>query len=167
MSKDVSSKSLTRITRFIVNVYCPLWFCIKCNSSCQSGARNLFYFLLLHQELDKADQLIILPLMKNNCYFLHPENILLVAVSDSDQMICRLAVDKIIKAYLNVARDGIRTFDKNNIILNLAAKSYFEMIDWKQCIVTSPPLLPHLSNEQLTYDQPIILSHIPYHSQAV
>ena len=79
-------------------------------------------------------------------------------------MICRLEIDKIIEAGLNVARDGIRTFDKNNIILNLAAKSYFEMIDWKQCTVTSPSLLSHLSNEQLTYDQPIILSHIPYHS---
>ena len=41
------------------------------------------------------------------------------------------------------------------------------MIDWKQCTVTSPPLLSHLSNEQLTYDQPIILFHIPCHSQAV
>ena len=41
------------------------------------------------------------------------------------------------------------------------------MIDWKKCIVISPPLLSHLSNDQLTFDQPIILSHIPCHSQAV
>ena len=167
MSKDVSSKSLKRITNFIVNFYGPLWFKIKCNSSCQSGARNLFYFLQLYQELDKADQSIILPVLKNNCYFAYPENILLAAVSDSDEEIRRLAIDKIIEARLNEATDGIRIFDKNNIILNLAAKSYIDMIDWTQCTVTSPPLLSHLSNEQLTYDQPIILPHIPCHSQAV
>ena len=152
-------------------VYCEcllsFMVCIKCNSSCQSVARNLFYFLHLYQELDKADQLIILSVLKNNCYFLHPENILLAAVSDNDQMIRRLAVDKIIEVCLNVARDGIRTFDKNNIILNLAAKSYYEIIDWKQCTVTSPPLLSYLSNEQLTFYQQIILSHIPCYSQAV
>ena len=41
------------------------------------------------------------------------------------------------------------------------------MIDWKQCTVTSPPLLSHLSNEQFTYNQLIILFHIPCCSQAV
>ena len=85
--------------------------------------------------MDKADQLIIFPVLKNNCYFLHSENILPAAVSDSDQVIRTLAVDKIIEACLNVATNGIQTFDKNNIILNLAAKSYFEMIDWKQCLL--------------------------------
>ena len=81
-------------------------------------------------------------------------------------MIRRLEVDKIIEARLNVARDGIRTFDKNSI-LNLAAKTYFEVIGWKQCTNISPPQLSHLSNELLTYDQTVILSHIPCHSKAV
>ena len=37
-----------------------------------------------------------MPVLKNNCYFLHLENILLAAVSDSDQVVCRLATQRIL-----------------------------------------------------------------------
>ena len=84
MSKNVSSKPLSRVTSFIVNVYAPLWFKMKSESDCQSGARNFFY-------------------LKNS------------AKSNGD---------------------GIRVFDKNKNVLNLAAKSYLDMIDWNQSNVT-------------------------------
>lgn len=54
--------------------------------------------------------------------------------------------------------DTITVFYRNNIILNSATKSYFEMIDWTQWTVTSPPLLSNVFNEQLIYDKPIIFT---------
>ncbi|ESN93930.1 hypothetical protein HELRODRAFT_180337 [Helobdella robusta] len=98
MSKKVASEPLRRVTHFILNLYGPSWFKIKSNSSCQNGANNFFYLVQLFQELDALDQAVVRPVLENNCYFAHAENILLAAVSDSDMEIGRFSVEQIIRA---------------------------------------------------------------------
>ena len=85
-----------RVMHFILNFYEPSWFKIKSNSSCQNGANNFFYLVQLFQEHDALDQAVVRPVLENNCYFAHAENILLAAVSDSDMEIRRFSVEQII-----------------------------------------------------------------------
>lgn len=166
MSTVVASKPLRRATHFILNFYGPAWFHIKSHSSCQNGAKNFFFLIQLYQKLDAEDQTIIRPALQNNCYFAHPENILLAAVSDNDKGIRKRAVDYIITAREKQATNTIRIFEKN-ISINFAATSYVDMIDWNQSNVTSPPMLSHLSNDQLNCNQPVLVQQTPCHSQAV
>jgi hypothetical protein len=41
------------------------------------------------------------------------------------------------------------------------------MINWSVSNVTPPPLLSHLSNDELRSGEPILIHQIPCHSQAV
>ncbi|ESO10507.1 hypothetical protein HELRODRAFT_183536 [Helobdella robusta] len=79
MSREVASEPLRRVTHFILNFYGPSWFKIKSNSSCRNGANNFFYLVQLFRELDALYQAVVRPVLKNNCYFAHAENILLAA----------------------------------------------------------------------------------------
>ena len=167
MSKTVASKSLQRLVSFIVNVYGPTWFHIKCNSGCQDGAKNFFFLIKQCQQLNKQDQGVVFPVLLNNCYFAHPENVLIAAVSDDDLDVRRQAVEIIISSRQRVQSNAVRMFDKNDISLNFSAETYFDMIDWDNCQITPPPLLSHVSNDDLKSYQPILLPKFPCHSQAV
>ncbi|ESN90601.1 hypothetical protein HELRODRAFT_166293 [Helobdella robusta] len=79
MSREVASEPLRRVTHFILNFYGPSWFKIKSNSPCRNGATNFFYLVQLFREFDALDQAVVRPVLKNNCYFAHAENILLAA----------------------------------------------------------------------------------------
>ncbi|ESN92990.1 hypothetical protein HELRODRAFT_165139 [Helobdella robusta] len=149
MSREVASEPLRRVTHFILNFTDPL-------------GSKLNRILL-------AEMAVVRPVLKNNCYFAHAENILLAAVSDSDMEIRRFSVEQIIRAREKQTNSNIpvSVFDKKDITLNLAATSFINMIDWDQSNVTSPPMLSHLSNDQLTYTHPILLPDVPCHSQAV
>lgn len=167
MSKDVSSVPLKRIVRFILNVYGPAWFMIKTCSSCQDGPRNFFFIMQQSLQLEECDRKIVLPVLQNNKYFAHPENILLAAVGDDDINIRKQAVDMIIEARSKLDVGHVRYFDKEEIVINWSATSYFEMIDWTQCDITAPPMLSHLSDDDLKKYDPIKLKQFPCHSQAV
>lgn len=167
MSKLIASEGLQKIVRFIVNVYGPTWFHIKKHKSSQDGAKNFFFLLQQCHLLSEDDQDIIFPVLQNNSYFAHPESILIAAVADDDADIRKQATQRIINARHSEKEGVIRVFDKNNITINFSADSYITMIDWSACIVTAPPLLSHLSDETLATGEPVILSEIPCHSQAV
>ena len=107
--------------------------------------------------------------MNNNNFFAHPENILLTAVGDMNEDNRRYGIENIIAAREKLDPHGcnIRTFEKKNIALNFSAASYLDIIDWTKCDVTPPPLLSHISIEDLIYSRPIVLDQITCHSQAV
>jgi hypothetical protein len=167
MSKTVASKSLQRLVSFIVNVYGPTWFHIKCHSGCQDGAKNFFFLMKQCQQLNKQDQDIVFPVLQNNSYFAHPENVLIAAVSDDDLNVRRQAVEIIISSRQRVQPNAVRIFDKNEIKLNFSAETYFDMIDWDNCQITPPPLLSHVSSDDLKSCQQLLLPTFPCHSQAV
>ena len=121
----------------------------------------------LYQHLDKCDQEIIAPVLRNNCYFCHPENILLAAVADGDQEIRKVAYDKISLAQRQTHRGAIRIFDKDEITLNLSATSFMDLIDWNCVNMTVPPLLQDTDAASISANLQIILPNYPCHSQAV
>lgn len=167
MSKDDPSIALIRIVSFIVNVYGPGWFRIKTFPSCQDGAKNFFYIMKQCLQLDECDRKIVIPVLQNNNYFAHPENILLAAMGDDDISIRKRAIDYILQARSKPVLDSVRYFQKDNIVMNWSATSYFEMIDWTQCNITAPPMLSHISDIDLRKNDPINLTQFPCHSQAV
>lgn len=131
MSKEVSSSALTRIVTFILNVYGPGWFMIKSFPSCQDGARNFFYVMQQCLLLDECHRKILLPVIENNKYFAHPENILLAAVGDEDLNVKIQAVARIIEARSQSMLHGVPRFNKDKILMNWPATSYFE-VDWNR-----------------------------------
>ena len=58
-------------------------------------------------------------------------------------------------------------FDKSTITLEYSASSYIHMTDWTAGVVTPPPLLSSISNEDLEQFQVDSFKGIPCHSQAV
>jgi len=167
MSKQVSSEELYRITRFILNVYAPSWFQVKQYSSCVDGARNFFYLMKRCYELGHGDLEIVEPVLQNNSYFAHPENIILAGLTDDDDCNRKFVCVKLIEARKNVQPNAIRVFDKSIIKLNFSALSYVDMIDWTAAVVTPPPLLANISNEDIEQLQVDSFKGIPCHSQAV
>ena len=167
VSQKRPSKNLKRIVKFIVNFYAPSWFHIKSHPSCQDGSKNFFFMLSLFRNLDINDQTIIAPVLQNNNYFCHPENILLAAISDDNEDIRKFASEKILLARHEKSSDGIRCFDKHTIMVNFKAKSYINMVDWDRCDFYEPPLLQEISSEAIGKSQQVILPHYPCHSQNV
>lgn len=165
--QESPSENLQRIVKFIVNFYAPVWFYIKSHPTSQEGAKNFFYMLSLYQKLDSADQNIIAPVLQNNCYFCHPENILLAAVGDKDENIRKFACDKILLARNSHSPDRIRCFDKKKIKINFSADCYINLIDWENIDFDSPPLLQSVTSEVIASYSQVILPYYPCHSQDV
>lgn len=167
MSKDACSPSLYKIVRFIVNVYAPSWFNIKSHPSCADGAKNFFYLMKQCHELGAEDWKILEPVLQNNSYFAHCENVLLSGVCDNDDSVRRFCCDKVINLRSNSFCSSLRVFDKSNIKFNANALTYVDMIDWTTDDLTPPPLLAAIENENLQHRQFDFISGIPCHSQAV
>ena len=167
MSKESCSSSLYKIVHFIVNVYAPSWFNIKSHPSCADGAKNFFYLLKQCHELGAEDWKILEPVLQNNSYFAHSENILLAGVCDNDDTIRHFCCDKVIKLRSNSFCSSVRIFDKSTIKFNANAFNYVDMIDWTTADLTPPPLLAAIDNENLQHRQFDFISGIPCHSQAV
>jgi len=117
--------------------------------------------------LEECDSKIVIPVLQNNKYFAHPENIIIAAVADDDINVRRQASDKIIEARSKQVLGSVRCFDKDKIHMNWSATSYFEMIDWGKSEITAPPILSHISDDELRKNNPIVIEQIPRHSQAV
>lgn len=166
MSKQSCSSSLRKIVHFIVNVYAPSWFNIKSHPCCADGAKNFFYLLKRCHELGAEDWKILEPVLQNNCYFAHCENILLAGVYDNDNTTRNFCLDKIITLRSNSC-SSVRVFDKSTIKFNANALTYVDMIDWTTADLTPPPLLAAIDNDNLQHCQFDYISGIPCHSQAV
>lgn len=167
MSQKHSSEALRRIVRFIVNVYAPSWFNIKTNSSCLNGATNFYLLIKWCYELGNIDWEIVEPVLQNNSYFAHPENILLAAIADNTDDYRFFALQRILTARHLPSSNDIRIFTKDNIKINPGASSYIDMINWNEASLTSPPLLSGINNEELLTYSFESLQNIPCHSQAV
>ena len=135
MSQTIASKSFQRLVSFIDNVYGPTWFHIKCNNGCQDESNNFFFHIKQRFAIKQ--------------YFAHSEHIAIAAVCDDNLDVRRQAVEIIISSRQRVQPNAVSIFDKNDVKPNFPAKTYFDMIDWDNCQVTLPPLLSHVSSNDL------------------
>jgi len=109
--------------------------------------------------------------IQRNAFFAHPENLLLTMVSYDRKHIRELGFRRILKArHANIAAtEGIRPFKVPD--LNFEASDYSELIQWADGTVTDPPILSHLSDEQIQAhikgDEKVFIPDYPCHTQSV
>ncbi|GBP27482.1 hypothetical protein EVAR_14303_1 [Eumeta japonica] len=97
-SVETPSENLITLATYIVRVYAPVWFAIKTHSSCKDGPRHLFKLIELTRYLPTTLKNIFDPIIQRNAYFAHPENLLLVMLTDFQPHIRELAARRILKA---------------------------------------------------------------------
>lgn len=169
------SQTLIELATFIVKVYAPSWFRIKCNPKVINGAKNLWHTVDNCSYLSEENKTIVFKCIQDNGYFAHPENMLLSMLTDDREHIKKLALRRIINARSRqLANKQIRRFEIPKIIFG--ASEYIDMIVWSDLEVTEPPLTRHLTNQDLqrlleTENVNMIsectLFELPSHTQAV
>jgi hypothetical protein len=163
------SAELKTLVEFIIKVYVPMWFDIKSKPHCKDGARHLWKMISLSRYLPDDLKTVVDGVISRNAFFAHPENILLSMLTDERNYIRLLAIRRILKAREN-KQEGIRRFTVP--VIKFEAKDYTDLIDWHQSVVTEPPMLRAVSNEDFRniLKEKISLLEIkefPCHSQAV
>ena len=89
---------------------------------------------------------IIDSVIKNNCYFGHPQNVLLAMIHDDSPTIRELGLRRIIKARSAFSKE-LRRFSPPS--LNINASQYYKMVDWPNTPVTEPPATKRIPDEEL------------------
>ena len=106
---------------------------------------------------------IVHPVLQNNAYWAHAENILLAGIFDENRDNREIATTQIIEArILEREKNTIRVFKPPKI--DFSAANYFSLIDWKLMDqVKSPPILQYLSDEDIVNaaDSPLSLISYP------
>jgi len=85
-------------------------------------------------------------------FFAHPENLLLAMVTDPSSVIRTLGWRIVKKARRMEGKRSIRKQDIRHCVapqLNFEAAAYHEMIDWSKTLITEPPILKQLTDEEL------------------
>ena len=70
--------------------------------------KKFFFFVKQCLQLDECDRKIVLPVLQNNKYFAHLENILLAAVADVDKNVRKEACHNIIECRSKRVLGGVR-----------------------------------------------------------
>ncbi|KAF0292295.1 hypothetical protein FJT64_009693 [Amphibalanus amphitrite] len=167
VSTESPSDSLRLLVQFLVTHYVPVWFCIRRHPDCTDGAKNFHRSVELLRELPEMIQEVVRPVLQRNGYWAHPEQVLLAMVADGDAGVRQEAVRHIQAARQRETED-VRPFRLPE--LNFSASAYTEVISWSPPeSVTQPPLLRHLTDEQLQAIEhsPLQLPNYPVHTQAV
>ena len=168
------SDGLQRAVRYIIQVYVPGWFQIKCHSKFTFGPLNLFHQMCLTNTQPLETQSIVKKVLQRNAYFADP-GVLLVSMLESDQKEARTKAVNIV----NVVRASppkpprakcLRKMRKFQIPpLNWDAEVWWEIIDWSKVVVFEPALLSEISNDELfqSIQAPLNFPNFPCHSQSV
>lgn len=136
-------ENLVILATFVMRVYGPMWFTIKCNPSCTNGAKHLYQTISLSRYLNAPLKEILGKVIQRNGYFGHPENILIAMLGDDRQIIRKLSYQRILKARAKNTLE-LQTFKVP--ALNFDAKDT-DLIMWQDCQITEPPLTFNLSDE--------------------
>ena len=83
--------------------------------------------------------------IKTDCYFGHPENVLLTMIHDDSLTIRELGLRRILKA--RSSSEELRRFSLPS--LNLNASRYYKMIDCQNTLVSEPPATKRIPDEEL------------------
>lgn len=167
------STNLKTLVTFLLKVYVPSWFAIKKRYSCTDGSRLLWEIIRDTRYLLKRYRDIIDPVIENNAYFAHPENMLLSMLADENSEVRQIAVNKILNARSSAqGQDTVpRIFRVPSV--NFNATTYVEMINWPFDLFIDPPILRGISDETIQScvdDKSKIISLVggfPCHTQAV
>ena len=106
---DAFTHSATVPTEFLVKVYFPCWFTIKIRCKLTDGVRNFFYMMERIREISSSSiQTIMRDVMQQNRFFADSENILVAMLSDDNENLRRIAVNKILKVRESIQGKPLR-----------------------------------------------------------
>ena len=146
VGSEEPSHELITLAKFVMRVYALMWFSIKCNPSCENGARHLFQTVLF-QYLPENIPSVLNIVIQRNGYFGHVENLLLSMITEERPRIRELSLCRILKVRKH-KRTSIRTFQVPN--LNLSADDYIDLIDWQSNeAISEPPVTSGISDDDL------------------
>ena len=100
VSKIKPPRNLQILAEYLVRIYFSWWFRIKLHHRITEGSKHFFYMLRLISNFANAvvnDVGVKVPVLQNNAFFAHHENILLAMLGDNDQNIRAMVVDKILQ----------------------------------------------------------------------
>ena len=154
-----------------MKVYARVWFCIKTKPSCKYGALRVWEMIHFSRYLNESLKKIIDPVIQRNAYFSDPDNLLLCMISDDRPHIRELGPRRILIAKHEQTSTSVRCFTVP--ILNLNSSDYTDIINWKDCSVTVPPMLSNIPEEQLKClitghaSELLAFESFPCHTQSV
>lgn len=166
------SERLVALVTFVLKVYVPMWFLIRKQSSCTEGSHHLMRMIQLTRYLPQAQRAVVDSVIQQNCYFRHHENILISMVTNDDVEIRKKGLTLILKSR-EVSTKGKKICAFRKPKINFEAESYVDMINWKDTVLTSPPILRNISSQHisdyLSQDIPLKLDipKYPAHTQSV
>lgn len=170
ISQSHASGKLKTLANFIIKVYAPMWFLIKMEDSFLMGPRHICkYISLIRENFDQPTQKIRLNVVERNCYFAHPENVLLAMLTDVNINIREKAAKSILESRKNAKSNEPRKFRRPK--LNLASRHYYDLSD---ITMVEPPFTQEMTSDQvlscIENEQNYVRAksqHIPCHTQAV
>ena len=187
-SKSPLYSKVQLLAKYIVGVYWKTHIQIKYKNTLMDGPKILFEEICFQRELFEGTSLlsIIQRSVQQNCFFAHPENLLLAMLGDEDVNIRTKAVRMIAKIRdTQEAHEGqsehvkVREFHLPQC--NFAAHSYTEMVAIQEkglnaitylsnkkgnLILHEPPLVKDYANIKQFIEHPLRLNY-PNHTQAV
>ena len=98
MSIAQPSEHLFRLTWFVVNIYCYLWFKAKCQWRATEAPLIAFDAMKLIDSLPDHEKLVLCPVFERGfMYWAHPEQLFLGCLASSDDDMRARAVARIIR----------------------------------------------------------------------
>lgn len=172
-TRDPSS-NLKILAKYVMKVYVPMYFNIKYYNSAIYGSALLGKFIQWTQYLPDNLRDIVNPVIQNNSYFAHSENVLLSMLFDDRKEIRRYAIKKILYYFRDNIYDAneLRQYVKPRV--NVDCTDYVNMIDLENVeLLSEPPLtrtIPYEHLQQYLEDidddaPPLLDPQIPCHIQ--
>lgn len=144
VSTELPSDNLKIIVTYIMKVYIPTWFDIKREAAIIYGVEHLFSMIQRSRFLNSRCRNIVDVVLQRNAFFGHPENILIRMIHDESGAIRELGWRRILKARnMRESSSTMRNFRTPK--LNFDARNYHDIIDWKSCELSEPPLTMQLT----------------------
>lgn len=121
IASDNPSPQLNKLAEFIMKVYIPSWFAIKCQPKIIHASRNFFKIIQCSKCLDDDLKNIVQLTLQRNAFMVHPEHLLLAMLFDQREHIRVLACKRIQKARETKTK-GLRVFKPPQV--NFDANQY-------------------------------------------
>ena len=146
------SENLLLLTEFVLKVYTSMWFDIKINPSAINASKHLYRTIEKVRVFSSRVQQIVWPVIQRNGYYAHPKNTLLAMVHGKNKDIRELGLRRVLKAGKIEAEHGkgVRLLKIPKI--NFDATAYYDLIDWQNILITSPPLLFDVTHDDTKKD---------------
>lgn len=155
----------------------PSWVAIKIKHSVVDGGKLLFEIVERSRYLPKKHRDVFDPVISNNAYFAHQENVLLSMLADERQEVRKMTVQRILSKSLQAAAAEFGGGDTDPRIfrvpiLNFQATQNTEMVDWPKDELF-PPILSGTADEAIQScvedcsKVMTLVGDFPCHTQAV